>query len=35
LAIVLGVCVTGVLAMAVFADPILELLQAAAQALFG
>ena len=35
LAIVLGVCATGVLAMVVFADPILKLLLAAAQALFG
>jgi NADH-quinone oxidoreductase subunit N len=35
LAIVLGVCTVGVLAMAVLANPILELLQAAARALFG
>ena len=35
LAVVLGACVTGLLAMTVFANPILTLLQAAAQALFG
>jgi proton-translocating NADH-quinone oxidoreductase chain N len=35
LAIVLGVCATGSLAMAIFAGPLLDLLQAAAQALFG